>query len=122
VAVPLRRRSAAPADLDSVFGALADPTRRGVFVQLLEHGPATATVLAATQVAARQQVTRQAIVKHLQILDEAGLVTAQRMGREVRYEATPQRMAAVVGWMLDTSGAWDRRIERLRRAAGPTGR
>jgi DNA-binding transcriptional ArsR family regulator len=111
MAIPARTEHAPAAQLDEVFGALADPTRRGIFVRLLEQGPATATVLASGHA-----VTRQAIVKHLQILEDADLVTSQRAGREVRYSATPQRMAAVIGWMLDTSASWDRRIDRLRNA------
>lgn len=96
--------------LDVLFGALADPTRRQLLQQLLAKGPATATSLAAPL-----PVSRQAIVKHLQALEAAGLVAPEREGREVRYRATPERMASAVGWLLDAGGSWDRRIDRLRR-------
>lgn len=96
--------------LDTLFGALADPTRRLLLQRLLAKGPATATTLAEPL-----PVSRQAVVKHLQGLAAAGLVTAERDGREVRFRATPERLASAVGWLLDAGGSWDRRIDRLRR-------
>jgi DNA-binding transcriptional ArsR family regulator len=96
--------------LDSLFGALADPTRRMLVEQLLQKGPATATALAETL-----PLTRQAVLKHLQVLESAGLLDHERAGREVRYRVTPQPLAGAVGWILDTAGMWDKRIDRLRR-------
>jgi DNA-binding transcriptional ArsR family regulator len=96
--------------LDTLFGALADPTRRMLVERLLTKGPATATTLAETT-----PLTRQAILKHLQVLQAAGLLAHERTGREVRYRVTPQPLASAVGWILDTAGAWDNRIDRLRR-------
>ncbi len=95
--------------LDVLFGALADPTRRGLLVELVHHGPRSATRLSAGS-----PLTRQAIVKHLQALEAAGLVSAQRVGREVQFRASPEPMAAAVGWLLDAGASWDRRIDRLR--------
>ncbi len=97
------------APLDVVFGALADPTRRALVQRLVVSGPASATVLASSF-----PFSRQAVVKHLQALETAGLVVAQRVGREVQYRAEPAPMAAAIGWMLDSGAAWDRRIDRLR--------
>ena len=96
--------------LDLLFGALADPTRRQLLQRLLARGPATATTLAEPL-----PVSRQAVVKHLQAMEGAGLVSSQREGREVRYRATPERLASAVGWLLDAGGSWDRRIDRLRK-------
>lgn len=96
--------------LDTLFGALADPTRRMLVERLLANGPATATTLAETN-----PLTRQAVLKHLQVLESAGLLAHERAGREVRYRVTPQPLAAAVGWLLDTAGQWDSRIDRLRR-------
>jgi DNA-binding transcriptional ArsR family regulator len=96
--------------LDTLFGALADPTRRLLVERLLTKGPATATVLAETM-----PLTRQAVLKHLQVLEAAGLLEHERAGREVRYRVTPQPLAGAVGWILDTAGLWDSRIDRLRR-------
>jgi DNA-binding transcriptional ArsR family regulator len=59
-------------------------------------------------------LTRQAVVKHLQGLESAGLVVAERVGREVRYRADTQPLASAVGWLLDAGASWDRRIDRLR--------
>jgi DNA-binding transcriptional ArsR family regulator len=98
--------------LDTLFGALADPTRRMLVERLLTKGPTTATVLAEST-----PLTRQAILKHLQVLEAAGLLTHERAGREVRYTVTPQPLAGAVGWILDTAGLWDKRIDRLRRTS-----
>jgi len=96
--------------LDDVLGALADPTRRSLFERLTTAGPDTATRLAAGL-----PVTRQAVVKHLQVLSGAGLLIAEREGREVRYRADPKAMDDAVAWMVRTGAGWDRRLERLRR-------
>jgi DNA-binding transcriptional ArsR family regulator len=64
-------------------------------------------------------MTRQAVVKHLQALSQAGLVAARRDGREVHYRATPKPMGDAVAWMLRTGAQWDRRLERLRRQLSP---
>jgi DNA-binding transcriptional ArsR family regulator len=95
-------------DLDNVFGALADPTRRGLMERLVAEGPATATNLVNGL-----PVTRQAVVKHLQVLAEAGLVTAARQGREVRYAAEADALGPALAWMAATGSAWDRRLDRL---------
>jgi DNA-binding transcriptional ArsR family regulator len=96
--------------LDDLFGALADPTRRGLLERLIHEGPRT-----ATQLAAGSAVSRQAIVKHLQALTSVGLVAAERSGREVRYRATTEPLATVVDWLRGASAAWDRRAARLGR-------
>ena len=108
------RVSAASADtseatLDQLFGALADPTRRALLMRLVARGEASATLLADAF-----PLTRQAVVKHLQALQEAGLLVSERVGREVRFRAEPAQLAAAVGWLLDAGASWDRRIERLR--------
>jgi DNA-binding transcriptional ArsR family regulator len=100
----------ARADLDGVFSALADPTRRGLYERLLAGGPDTATNLVEDL-----PVSRQAVVKHLQVLSGAGLLTAERAGREVRYRADPRAMDDAVAWMVRTGAEWDRRLGRLRR-------
>jgi DNA-binding transcriptional ArsR family regulator len=96
--------------LDRVFTALADGTRRSVMRRLLDDGPATASALSRGL-----PMTRQAVVKHLRALDDAGLVAASRDGREVRYRATPAPLGDAMAWMLRTGARWDHRLERLRR-------
>ena len=66
--------------VEGVLAALADPTRRSVLESLVRDGATTATVLAR-----RLPVTRQAVGKHLSVLERAGLVHCQRVGREARY-------------------------------------
>jgi len=104
----------AEANAIQVFFALGDGTRLSVVQRLGKGGAQSATMLADGA-----EVTRQAIVKHLQALESAGLVTPQRVGREVQYRATPEPLAAAVGWLLDAGASWDRRIDRLR-SQGPT--
>jgi DNA-binding transcriptional ArsR family regulator len=93
---------------EPVFAALSDPTRRTLLTRLADGGPAT-----ATQLAAELPITRQAVVKHLEALREAGLVTSARTGREVRYRVTPAPLADAVGWIADVGGQWDSRLAAL---------
>jgi DNA-binding transcriptional ArsR family regulator len=96
--------------VDAVFAALADPTRRRLLGRLARQRSATATELAASE-----PVSRQAVVKHLQSLGEAGLVAPSREGREVRYAVTAAPLEDAVGWMVRVGAKWDRRLDRLRR-------
>ena len=93
---------------EAVFSALSDPTRRRLFSRLADGGPATATELAA-----ELPVTRQAVVKHLEALRAAELVTSSREGREVRYRVTPAPLADAVGWIADVGAQWDSRLATL---------
>jgi DNA-binding transcriptional ArsR family regulator len=102
------RTIAGVSEFDAVFGALSDPTRRELLEQLITAGPATATALAADRT-----ITRQAVLKHLCVLEAAELVTRQTAGRDVQFVARTAPMAAAITWMLDTSAAWDRRAQRL---------
>jgi DNA-binding transcriptional ArsR family regulator len=94
--------------LDAVFGALADPTRRAL-LERLSAAPDTATNLVDDL-----PMSRQAVVKHLQVLADAGLVIAERHGREVQYASTPATMDPAVAWMVVAGAQWDQRLERLR--------
>lgn len=96
--------------VDAVFAALSDPTRRTLLGRL-SRGPAAS----ATELAAELPVSRQAVVKHLQALGVAGLVTPTREGREVRYALTPEPLGDAVGWMTDVGAEWDERLARLQR-------
>lgn len=104
--------SASASSTDSVLGALADPTRRRLLDLLAEQGEATATALAA-----RLPVSRQAIVKHLAVLDTAGVVSATRVGREVRYAVRPAALDATARWMAALAADWDRRLADIKRIA-----
>lgn len=98
----------AEARAGAVFEALADPTRRSVLQEVAARGPVTATELAADL-----PVSRQAIAKHLTILRAAGLVAAERAGRETRFSATPAPMVDASRWLEATGAAWDGRLARL---------
>ena len=100
------------AGADTVMAALADPTRWRVLSLLAERGEATATTLAG-----ELPVSRGAVVKHLAILDRAGLVEGGRHGREVRYRVRPERLEQTARWMAGLASQWDRRLDALKRLA-----
>ncbi|MBM9503198.1 ArsR/SmtB family transcription factor [Actinacidiphila acididurans] len=99
-------------EVGSVLVALADPTRRQLLDLLAAHGAATATTLAG-----QLPVSRQAIVKHLAVLDSAGLVVGNRVGREVRYSLRPAGLDATTRWMSSLAADWDRRLAAIKHAA-----
>jgi DNA-binding transcriptional ArsR family regulator len=105
---------------EQVFNALADPSRRAILAALASGGPATATDLAV-----RLPITRQAIAKHLALLAEAGLVTAEPgERRRVRYRlrSAPMRVAQqfLAALARDWDGALGALADHLDRAApGP---
>ena len=111
-----------PDPAGAVFEALADPTRRRVVYELSKDGPLT-----ATQLAKRIPVTRQAIAKHFDSLEEAGLAAATRVGRESRYELRTQAFAEAEAWMRAIGAMWDRRLAAFKKyvesaPSGATGR
>ena len=101
----------APAS-EAVFAALADPTRWRVLTLLAERGQATATALAG-----ELPVSRVAVVKHLTVLDRAGLVESRRAGREVLYTVRPERLDAAARWMTAIAAQWDARLAAIKRLA-----
>jgi DNA-binding transcriptional ArsR family regulator len=98
--------------VDGVLAALADPTRRRLLDLLSGHGQATASTLGRDM-----PVSRQAVVKHLGVLDAAGLVEATKVGREVRYMVRPDSLDATARWMAALAADWDRRLARIKRFA-----
>ena len=102
-------------DVGVVLAALADPTRRQLLDALVDVGRASATTLAG-----RLPVSRQAVVKHLQVLEIAGLVTGVRAGREVLYSARPAPLTASARWLSELSATWDRRLNAVKQAAEST--
>ncbi|SHH40972.1 ArsR/SmtB family transcription factor [Streptomyces sp. 3214.6] len=102
---------------DDVLVALADPIRREVLAVLAREGGATSTSLAASL-----PITRQAVAKHLAVLDRAGLVHAHRTGREVRYEADLQPLRRTTRWMDTLATQWEHRLNAIKDLAeGATG-
>ena len=95
-----------------IFAALADPTRWRVLTLLAERGEATATTLAG-----HMPVSRVAVIKHLAVLDRAGLVQSRRAGREVRYTVRPDRLTATARQLDAIAGEWDARLAAIKRLA-----
>ena len=95
-----------------IFAALADPTRWRVLTLLAERGEATATTLAGDL-----PVSRVAVIKHLTVLDRAGLVESRRHGREVRYTVRPDRLTATARQLNAIAGEWDARLAAIKRLA-----
>jgi DNA-binding transcriptional ArsR family regulator len=95
--------------IDAIFGALSDRSRREVISHISE-GEASASELAE-----RMPISRQAIVKHLASLADAGLVAAEREGRHVRYRLTPGPLHDAVSWITEVGAEWDDRLRALER-------
>jgi DNA-binding transcriptional ArsR family regulator len=94
---------------EQVFAALADPTRRTILAALASGGPATATELAD-----QLPVTRQAIAKHLFLLAEAGLVTAEPgERRRIRYRLQSEPMRIAQQFLAAMANDWDARLDAL---------
>lgn len=95
-----------------VFSALGDPTRWQVLTTLAEHGEGSATTLARSL-----PVSRPAVLKHLVVLDRAGLVGSRKVGREVLYSPRAEQLAATARRMSELASAWDGRLAALKRLA-----
>jgi DNA-binding transcriptional ArsR family regulator len=95
-----------------VLAALADPTRWDLINQIADRGGTTATVLAHGL-----PVSRQAVVKHLGILAQAGLVTGRRSGREMRYSVHTERLDETARWMAAAARRWDTRLAAIKALA-----
>jgi DNA-binding transcriptional ArsR family regulator len=103
----------------AVFDALSDPTRRALLSAIAQQPAATATELALDL-----PISRQAVLKHLTALADAGLLDRERSGREVRFRVTPAPLSDAVSWMAEVGGQWDERLATLSHqiARGPTAR
>jgi DNA-binding transcriptional ArsR family regulator len=92
-----------------IFAALAEPMRRSLLANLAEHSPKT-----ATQLAQEYPITRQGILKHLTVLEAAGLVAVHQEGREKRYTLTLEPLSELEQWIDDINAKWDERLVRLK--------
>lgn len=104
--------SPAAVDEEELLEAVADTSRRMVLDLLLTQGRTTPTALAA-----ELPFTRQAVAKHLAVLDRVGLVEGFRTGREVRYSVKPEHLDVAVKAMARVAARWDARLERIKRMA-----
>jgi DNA-binding transcriptional ArsR family regulator len=97
---------------DDLWSAIGDPTRRRMLDLLLAEGAGTATTLSE-----RLPVTRQAVSKHLVVLDRVGLVHVTPAGRERRYQVDEAQLARAVTQLADVGATWDARLRRIKRIA-----
>jgi DNA-binding transcriptional ArsR family regulator len=97
---------------DDLWSAIGDPTRRRLLDLLLADGPGTATSLSE-----QLPVTRQAVAKHLGVLDRVGLVHVAPAGREMRYQVDDAQLARAAAQLADVGATWDRRLQRIKRIA-----
>jgi len=97
---------------DDLWSAIGDPTRRSLIDLLLSAGPGTATSLAEVL-----PVSRQAVAKHLAVLDRVGLVHAVPAGRERHFRVDDGQLARAVAQLSAVGSAWDARLRRIKRIA-----
>jgi predicted transcriptional regulator len=97
---------------DDLWSAIGDPTRRRMLDLLLVDGDGTATTLSG-----ELPVTRQAVAKHLGVLDRVGLVRATPAGREKRYRVDDAQLSRAVAQLNSVGSAWDARLQRIKRIA-----
>lgn len=97
-------RKAAP-----LFAALGDPVRLALLARLSGDGP-----LATIELRQNTRVSRQAITKHLQVLENAGLVSSDRVGRDRQWRMQADQLAAARGFLGQISRQWDQRLARLK--------
>ena len=97
---------------DDLWSAIGDPTRRRMLDLLLNQGSGTATSLSD-----HLPVTRQAVAKHLAVLDRVGLVHAQSAGREKQFRVDEAQLARAVAQLTDVGNAWDARLRRIKQIA-----
>ena len=97
---------------DDLWSAIGDPNRRRMLDLLLTEGDGTATTLGQ-----QLPISRQAVAKHLGVLDRAGLVQATPAGREKRYRVDDAQLARAVAQLSSVGAAWDARLQRIKRIA-----
>ncbi len=97
---------------DDLWSAIGDPTRRRMLDLLLSDGAGTATTLSE-----QLPVTRQAVAKHLGVLDRVGLVHVKPAGREMRYQVDDAQLARAVAQLSSVGATWDARLRRIKRIA-----
>lgn len=97
---------------DDLWSAIGDPTRRRLLDLLLADGGGTATSLSE-----QLPVTRQAVAKHLGVLDRVGLVHVAPAGREMRYRVDDAQLAKAAAQLAAVGATWDARLRRIKQLA-----
>src|SRR5271156_7196084 len=104
----LNQGSVAEEDVDLLFHALADPSRRAM-VDRLTRGPASVSELARPLA-----MSLPAVVQHLHVLESSGLVRSQKLGRVRTCTIEPAALRAAERWIADRRTFWEQSLERLR--------
>jgi DNA-binding transcriptional ArsR family regulator len=94
-------------DIDRIFHALGDPTRRAI-MEKLSAGP-----VSVSQLAEPLDITLAAVVQHLQVLEDSGLVQTEKVGRVRTCRIEPAGLSAAERWIADRRSMWERRLDRL---------
>lgn len=94
-------------NLNQIFYALSDPTRRDIVQRLSGHS------LAATQIAEHYRISFPAVSKHLKILEKADLVKRTRAGRQHSFRLRVEKLEQVNAWLKHWSGFWNSRLDSL---------
>jgi len=94
-------------DTDRAFQALGDPTRRWILTELSQ------TASSASRMAEPLGLTTAAVVQHLQILEESGLVRSEKRGRVRTCRLDPEGIRGLEHWLSERRRAWERRLDRL---------
>jgi len=97
---------------DDLWSAIADPSRRRVLDLVVSNGEVSASWLAG-----RVPFSRQAVSKHLVVLEQAGLISRRKQGREVLYQVQADRLDQATAAMADLAAQWDRRLATIKRLA-----
>src|SRR3954449_1055910 len=97
---------------DELWAAIADPSRRRVLDLLVQGGEASASWLAG-----QVPFTRQAVSKHLVVLEQVGLIRRRKVGREVLYQVDAARLDEATRAMAELARQWDRRLVAIKRLA-----
>src|ERR1700685_992579 len=95
------------ANVNRVFHALGDPTRRAI-VEKLSEGP-----ISVSRLADPLDITLAAVVQHLQVLEESGLVQTEKVGRVRTCRIEPAGLSVAAQWIADRRSTWERRLDRL---------
>src|SRR5438105_15799859 len=95
------------AKIDRVFHALGDPTRRAI-LEKLSQGP-----ISVSRLAEPLELTLAAVVQHLQVLEESGLVHTEKIGRVRTCHIEPAGLSMAEKWIGDWRSRWERRLDRL---------
>ncbi len=94
-------------NIDRIFHALGDPSRRAI-VEKLSEGP-----ISVSRLAEPLDITLAAVVQHLQVLEECGLVQTEKVGRVRTCRIEPAGLSVAAQWIGDRRSMWERRLDRL---------